>query len=323
MKLYFAPLEGITGHLYRNTFHEFFGKEIDKYFSPFIVPTQGTSVKSRTIRDILPENNEGIPLVPQILSNNAESFIALSEYLSELGYDEVNLNLGCPYGTVVAKGRGSGMLEDTRKLDQFLDEIFEGCEGKIGISVKTRIGLDSENEWEDLLTVYNQYPVKELIIHPRIQKDFYRNHPRMEAYDLACKESRNPICYNGDIFTKKDYLSFCERYPDTDRIMIGRGFLTNPGLLLEIRGGKGMTKDEFHGFHDRLYEEYRKLMGEDKNTLFKMKEFWNYAQYLFDGQISQKYIKKIRKAKRGVEYETAVEELLQECDIREGAGFEG
>ena len=165
--------------------------------------------------------------------------------------------------------------------------------------------------------------MKELIIHPRIQKDFYKNHPRMEAFDLACKESRNPVCYNGDIFTKKDYLSFCEKYPDTDRIMIGRGFLTNPGLLSEIRDGRGMTKEVFQSFHDRLYEEYRKLMGEDKNTLFKMKEFWNYAQYLFDGTTSSKYIKKIRKAKRGAEYEAAVKELFRECDIREDAGFEG
>ncbi len=323
MKLYFAPMEGITGYLYRNVFHDFFGAGIDKYFAPFIVPTRGTSVKSRTVRDILPENNVGIPLVPQILSNHVQNFIELSKYLSELGYEEVNLNLGCPYGTVVAKGRGSGMLDDPRELDRFLDGIFEGCRGKIGISVKTRIGLDSEREWEELLSVYNRYPMKELIIHPRIQKDFYKNHPRMEAYGLACKESRNPICYNGDIFTKKDYLSFCEKYPDTDRIMIGRGFLTNPGLLSEIRDGRGMTKEVFQSFHDRLYEEYRKLMGEDKNTLFKMKEFWNYAQYLFDGTTSSKYIKKIRKAKRGAEYEAAVKELFRECDIREDAGFEG
>lgn len=172
-------MEGVTGYLYRNVFHDFFGKGIDKYFAPFIVPTQGTSVKSRTVRDILPENNVGIPLVPQILSNNVENFVALSGYLSELGYEEVNLNLGCPYGTVVAKGRGSGMLDNPRELDRFLDRIFEGCEGKIGISVKTRIGLDSESEWEELLTVYNRYPMKELIIHPRIQKDFYKNQKHM------------------------------------------------------------------------------------------------------------------------------------------------
>ncbi|MGN1180617.1 MAG: tRNA dihydrouridine synthase [Suilimivivens sp.] len=323
MKLYFAPLEGITGYLYRNIYHEFFGEGIDKYFAPFIVPVQAGSGKSRMIRDILPENNEGIFLVPQILSNNAENFIALSEQIAGLGYQEVNLNLGCPYGTVVAKGRGSGMLSDPAALERFLDTVFESLNGKIEISVKTRIGLDSENEWEDLLSVYNRYPMKELIIHPRIQKDFYKNYPRMEAFDLALRESKNPICYNGDIFTKKDYLSFLEKYPNSDRVMIGRGFLTNPGLLWEIRDGKRMPKETFRGFHDRLYSEYRSLMGEDKNTLFKMKEFWNYARYLFDEQACSKYIKKIKKSKNGGEYEAAVKGLFRDCDIREDAGFEG
>lgn len=335
MQIYFAPLEGITGYLYRNIYHEYFGEGIDKYFTPFIVPTGGGFTKNRSMKDVLPEHNQGMPIVPQLLSNNAEDFIALSEKLIEFGYEEVNLNLGCPYRTVVSKGRGSGFLAKTKDLEAFLDRIFAGCDGKIAISIKTRIGLDGAYEWEDLLTLYNQYPLKELIIHPRIQKDFYQNKPNMEAFDKALSESKNPLCYNGDIFTKADYLAFREKYPQVDCIMLGRGLLVNPGLLREIRQDKAMSREELKAFHDRIYREYRILMGEDKNTLFKMKELWNYMQYLFvtreflsgeaedNNTIALKYIKKIRKAQRAAEYEAAVNGLFGECDIREGASFEG
>ena len=334
-QLYFAPLEGITGYLYRNIYHEYFGEGIDKYFTPFIVPTGGGFTKNRSMKDVLPEHNQGIPIVPQLLCNNAEDFIALSEKLMEFGYEEVNLNLGCPYRTVVSKGRGSGFLSKTKELEAFLDRIFTGCEGKIEISIKTRIGLDGAYEWEDLLKLYNQYPLKELIIHPRIQKDFYQNKPNMEAFEKALAESQNPLCYNGDIFTKAGYLAFQEKYPQVDCIMLGRGLLVNPGLLREIRKGKAMTKEELKAFHDRIYKEYRILMREDKNTLFKMKELWNYMQYLFvthefllgeaedKNTTALKYIKKIRKAQRAAEYEAAVIGLFGECDIREGASFEG
>lgn len=336
MKIYFAPLEGITGFLYRNIYHEFFGEGMDKYFTPFIVPTGGGFTKNRSMKDVLPENNKGLPIVPQLLSNHAEDFISLSEQLAGFGYEEVNLNLGCPYRTVVSKGRGSGFLAKRKELQAFLDTIFEACNGKIAISIKTRIGLDSSQEWEELLSLYNEYPMKELIIHPRIQKDFYQNTPNMEAFDKALANSKNPLCYNGDIFTKVDYLTFCEKYPQIDCMMIGRGFLTNPGLFYEIKGEAFMTKEKFRAFHDRLYREYRALMGEDKNTLFKMKEFWNYAQYLFVGgqriadeaweeqtKVAEKYMKKIRKSQRAAEYDSAVNGLFYECDIREGVGFEG
>ena len=327
MQIYYAPLEGITGFLYRNLFHEYFGEGIDKYFTPFLVPTGGGYTKNRSMKDILPEYNEGMPVVPQLLSNNAEDFLALSGKIRDFGYEEINLNLGCPYRTVVSKGRGSGFLAKKEELESFLDRIFAGCQDRIAISVKTRIGLESMEEWEEILELYNQYPMKELIIHPRLQKEFYTGKPHMEAFDLALAKSKNPLCYNGDIFTREDYLKFTEHYLTVDKVMIGRGFLTNPGLLSEIRQGKKMTKGELKEFHDRLYKEYRILMGEDKNTLFKMKELWNYMQYLFIGNLqdktAEKYIKKIRKALKATEYEAAVNGLFRECEIREGAGFEG
>lgn len=332
MQIYYAPLEGITGFLYRNLYHEYFGTGIDKYFTPFIVPTGGGFTKHKSMKDILPEYNVGMPIVPQLLSNNAEDFLVLAKKLRVLGYDEINLNLGCPYRTVVSKGRGSGFLGRKKELDAFLNQVFEGCQGKMDISVKTRIGLQDLAEWDEILTLYNQYPIKELIIHPRLQKQFYSGKPHKEAFELALAKSKNPLCYNGDIFTKEDYLAFTKAYPQVDKVMIGRGFLVNPGLYQEITQGKVMTKEQLKAFHDRIYKEYRVLMGEDKNTLFKMKELWNYMQYLFvtrkfdadeKNAVAEKYIKKIRKAMKAAEYEATVNGLFRECEIREGASFEG
>lgn len=325
MRIYFAPLEGITGFLYRNIFHECFGEGMDKYFTPFLVPTGGGFTKHRSMKDILPEHNEGIPIVPQLLSNNAEDFIGLTKILSDFGYREVNLNLGCPYQTVVSKGRGSGFFAKTEELEKFLDEIFTGCKGLAEISVKTRIGLNSEEEWERLLAIYNKFPLKELIVHARTRKDFYGGKPNLRAYEYAEENSRNPLCYNGDIFTKEDYDRFYVNCKTSESIMIGRGFLVNPGLLREIRGEDMITQKEMIAFHDRLYKEYFELLQSDTNTLYKMKELWNYWQYLFEPEEKPmaKYIKQIRKAQKGRDYEAAVRELFAACKIKEGASFEG
>lgn len=323
MQFYFAPLEGITGCLYRNAFHEVFGEGITKYFTPFIATAGEGKVKKRFLKDVLPENNQGLPVVPQLLSNNAKDFENLCRHLKAFGYEEVNLNLGCPSGTVVAKGRGAGFLGKKELLREFLDRIFE--EPVMEISVKTRIGMENPDEFAELLELYNQYPLKELIIHPRVRKDFYGNKPNMTVFESALKESKNPVCYNGDIFTTKDYTEFKEHYPNAECMMLGRGVLANPALFREIRGGKSLTKEELVSFHRRLYTDYRKEMGEDKNTLFKMKELWNYWQYLFLGngqeKAVEKYLKQIRKTQRGTEYLSLAEALFRECELIPGAGF--
>ena len=175
MKIYLAPLEGITGYTYRRALYNCFGG-FDKYFIPFILPNQKGHLSTREKKDIMPENNEGMYAVPQILTKNAEDFIQTAETLQEYGYNEVNLNLGCPSKTVVTKGRGAGFLDRPDELDKFLDEIFRKCDMKI--SIKTRLGMDDPEEFEDLLTIYNKYPLEELIVHARVQKDYYKNTPR-------------------------------------------------------------------------------------------------------------------------------------------------
>lgn len=313
MKIYLAPLEGITGWIYRGALRECFGG-FDKYFVPFISPNQKGHFSSREKKDILPANNGDAYTVPQILTNSAEDFLRTAEKLEEYGYGEVNLNLGCPSRTVVTKGRGAGFLAFPERLEEFLDIIFREC--RLKISVKTRIGVDEGNEFTELLEIFNRFPMEELIIHPRVQKDFYKNTPNMEVFRDALEKGRNPVCYNGDIFTAGDYLRFREEFPDAECIMTGRGVLADPALAREIRGGKKADKEELRRFHDLVYEGYCREMSGDRTVLYKMKEMWSYMAPLFSDY--KKYAKKIRKCEKCAVYEQVIDEFF-EC--RELSGF--
>jgi tRNA-dihydrouridine synthase len=310
MKFYFAPLEGLTGYVYRNAHHTYF-HNVDKYFSPFICANQSESFKTREFNDILPENNQGLVLIPQILSNQAEDFIHTSKKLKQLGYQEVNLNLGCPSGTVVSKHRGSGFLAKKAELDHFLDAIFSAS--ITDISVKTRIGKDTPEEFYELIEIFNKYPMKELIIHPRIQKDYYKNKPNLGIFKDALQLSKNPVCYNGDIFTALRYQEFTSEFPGVDTLMLGRGLLTNPGLIDHITNEEILDKEILRSFHDRIYEDYRRVLYGDRNVLFKMKELWFYLIRIFSDH--DKYAKKIKKSERLRDYEEAVSALFREQSI--------
>ncbi|MFR4584081.1 tRNA dihydrouridine synthase [Clostridium cadaveris] len=316
MKYYLAPMEGITGHIYRNSYEKFF-HNIDKYFTPFIIPNTSTSLKTKELRDVLPENNNGINVVPQILTNDSEGFIVTTRKLKELGYDEVNLNLGCPSGTVVSKNRGSGFLAQREELDRFLEDIFSMDDVKI--SVKTRIGKDSPEEFYELIKIYNKYPIEELIIHPRTREDFYGNKPNLEVFKDALTLSTNPTCYNGDIFTVSDYKKITETFPNVDKVMIGRGILANPGLINEIKGKGVIDKEVLKAFHDEVFNKYREVLREDRNAIYRMKELWGYMIYIFSD--NKKYAKKIKKAQNLIDYNMAVSTLFIEQHIVEGAGL--
>ena len=303
MKLYLAPLEGITTMTYRRVYERNFGG-VDRYFTPFIV---NKKLGVREIEGILPENNPGEVLIPQIMSNKAEDFIQVAKEISTYGYDTVNLNLGCPSGTVVSKKRGAGFLAYPDELDAFLSEVYEKCPMKI--SIKTRIGLEDENEWENLLSIYEKYPVEELIIHPRLRTDYYKAPIRMDAFAKAVEQIKVPICYNGEINSVADAERIKEQFPQIDRIMIGRGVLRYPHLMQEIRGeASADLKNRIRTFHDELLEEYRIIMSGDRNALFKMKEIWTYMGESFED--ADKYLKKIKKANHITDYKIAVNELF-------------
>ncbi|MBU3091240.1 tRNA-dihydrouridine synthase family protein [Clostridium sp. CF011] len=318
MKYYLAPMEGITGYIYRNSYQKFFNN-IDKYFTPFIVTNKSRSLKSKELRDVLPENNKGMNIVPQILTNDSEGFIITSRKLQQLGYKEVNLNLGCPAGTVVSKNRGSGFLAKREELDMFLDEIFKIDDMKI--SIKTRIGKDSPEEFYELIKIYNKYPLEELIIHPRIQKDFYGNKPNLQVFKDALSLSTNPVCYNGDIFTIDDHNKLMKAFPEVKAVMLGRGILANPRLINEIKNNTNTNIDKkvLKDFHDEILNKYIELFDEDRNAIFRMKELWGYMIYMFSD--NKKYAKKIKKSQNLSDYNEAVLSLFTEQEIIEGAGL--
>lgn len=316
MKYYFAPMEGITGYIYRNTFHQYFG-HMDEYYTPFVTPTQTRSLTSRELKDTLPANNKDLRVIPQILTNKPDDFLWAAEKMQEFGYDEVNLNLGCPSRTVVSKKRGSGFLSETKDLDVFLYQISKRME-RMGmkLSIKTRIGKDSPEEFEELLRIYNQYPLSKLIIHPRIQTDYYKNRPKLEVFQMAVEQSRHSICYNGDLFSVEDVKTFCSRFPQVEHLMLGRGLLCNPAMIQMAEGKtEKLEKERFHAFHNALLEQYRSALSGDRNALFKMKELWFYMGDAFvDGK---KYIKKIRKAEKMKDYDAAVSAVFRDCEIAE------
>ena len=314
MHIYFAPLEGITTYPYRNLHHKYFGG-VEKYFTPFLAPgpEQGMSVKE--MRDVLPENNAGIPVVPQILTNRAGDFLLASKKLSEMGYREINLNLGCPSGTVTAKKKGSGFLLYPDDLDRFFDEVFSDAavrNGEFLVSVKTRIGKNEVEEWPELMQVYNRYPIHELTVHPRIQKEFYKGTPHLDVFADILKESRNPVVYNGDLFTVEKVKEFREKFPTAETVMIGRGLIRNPALaemiLQEEAEPEADILPRIREFHDALFEHYRETMSGDRNLLFRMKDLWSYM--LAEVPDSEKLAKKIRKSQHVPEYLAAVEEVF-------------
>lgn len=313
MKYYFAPMEGITWYVYRNAHYAVF-PGIEKYYTPFIVPSSKRDLRSREFRDIMPENNgNGIPLVPQILTNKWEDFLAAARLIKSLGYDEVNLNLGCPSGTVTAKGKGSGFLKDPKKLEEFLDQVCSALDMKL--SVKTRIGVEEPEEFFRLLEVYNKFSLELLIIHPRVQKDYYKNKPNRCVFGEAMKISKNPVCYNGDIFNAADLKELISDFSEIEDVMIGRGLVADPGLVKKLLTGKPAELQEMKAFHNMVYEGYKLIMSGDRNVLFRMKELWSYMANTF--QDSQKFWKKIKKAERLPAYEKAVEELFCSCPLKE------
>lgn len=321
MKNYMAPMEGVTNWVYRNAYHECF-YPMDKYFTPFITAKPNKRLSSKEVREVSPETNEDLPVIPQILTNSAEDFIKTAHiFRDEYGHKEVNLNLGCPSGTVTAKGKGAGFLGEPDKLERFLDEIFEKTD--MEISIKTRVGTDYEEDWERLLEIYSRYPLKELIIHPRLLKDHYKGTPRYELFARALEKTDIPLGYNGDLFSVEADREIRERFPDAESFMYGRGLIARPYLLEEImQKAKGQEtqvdrkshyKEKMWRFHDRLYQEYQEYLSGERNVLFRMKELWSYMAPGFTNYA--RYLKKIKKSQHFSDYEAAVMSLFGEQEI--------
>ena len=249
----FAPLEGLTDALYRRVHRGAFGG-VRKYYMPFVSPSRSLSFTSRQQWDISPAANGGMPAVPQILAKDAELFLDMAALLRDAGYPEVNLNLGCPSGTVTAKGKGAGMLRDLDALRRFLDAVY--ARSPLPVSLKTRIGYDDAGQWPALLDLIVQYPVHEWILHPRTCRDFYHGAPHRACYGEALARAPFPVIYNGDLFTVSETRAFLLAYPHAPGIMLGRGLAVNPALAQAAQGGPALTLDALITFHDRLLTAY-------------------------------------------------------------------
>lgn len=311
-----APMEGVTGDLFRQAQRLHF-TPADKYYTAFLSPTSARQLSARELREADPSHNQGIHVVPQLMGHEPADFNWMAGALKDLGYDEVNLNLGCPSGTVVAKKKGAGLLGEYDLLKQMLDGVFDFC--PLPVSIKTRLGVQDPEEFQKILELYNDYPIKELIVHARVQTDQYKNHPNLEVFELALNESRAPVCYNGDLFDVSAVAAIRERFPRLERLMLGRGLAANPGLIHEIETGEAPTSQQLRAFHDTLYETTKARIPDRKALLYRMKEAWRYLGCSFED--NARALKQIRRAQKPEDYESAVRFLFDTCPVRQHAGF--
>jgi len=295
MRYYFAPMEGLTDSVYRRLHHKYFGG-VHRYYMPFLSPTIHRTLTPRESRELPFAATERFTAVPQLLTKVPEDFLWAAEQCAHRGYDEVNLNLGCPSGTVVAKGKGSGMLADPDALDRFLGEIFEKT--PLPISVKTRLGIIDPEEFTLLLAVFNRYPIRELTVHPRVRKQFYSGEVDKQMFDYALANSKNPLCYNGDVRSKAE----ADILP-TESVMIGRGLIADPGMLCG-----GTTRAALEPFMTELMEEYTLSFGGSRNAMFRLKEQWGMLLPRF--QNSEKLGKRLRKTTDLAEYKAITAEIF-------------
>ena len=300
MCYYFAPMEGLTDSIYRRTHHKYF-PGVDRYYMPFLSPTIHRSLTHREDRELPMADSVGFTAVPQVLTKVAEDFLWAAQVCRDRGYDEVNLNVGCPSGTVVSKGKGSGMLRDLDHLDRFLEEIFS--KSVLPISVKTRLGIENPGEFPAILEIYNNYPIKELTIHPRVRKQFYNGTVDLEMFRYAVKNSKNPLCYNGDLTSMEQIDAIAREFPTVEAVMIGRGLVADPGML---RGGTDVKVLEV--FMNELLEIYTAEFGGARNAMFRLKENWGLLHPRFEGV--DKLWKKLRKTTDLEEYKAITAEIF-------------
>ena len=301
MRYYFAPMEGVTDSVYRRLHHRYFGG-IDRYYMPFFSPTMHRTLTGREDRELPVADDLPFVAIPQILTKSAEDFIWAAQVCQDRGYEEVNLNTGCPSGTVVAKGKGAGMLSSADELDRFLDAVFK--DSPLPVSVKTRLGLTDPGEFPALLDVFNRYPIRELTVHPRVRKQFYQGDVEMEMFRYAAENSKNPLCYNGDLTSRQDCENIASAFPEIKSVMLGRALVADPGMLLP----DGTDIKTLEQFHNALLEEYLVLFGGSRNAMFRLKENWSYLLPRFED--SEKLGKRLRKTTDLAEYRCITAEIF-------------
>ena len=301
-KIEFAPLQGYTDAIYRTMHNKVFGG-INSYYSPFIRLEKG-EVRQKDIKDILPENNENINLVPQIIVNSNEEFLKLMESVSNLGYKRININMGCPFPLQTKKGRGAAILQNTKHLEDIVESI--NSINDIDFSIKMRLGMDSAEDAKGALEIINKAKLHHLTIHPRIAKQQYKGEIDYQTFDYIYQNCLHPIIYNGDILSQEDIYNIINIYPKIEGVMIGRGLLAKPYLAMELNKTIRLSVSErlsmIMKLHDAIYDHYSSVMQGEHQLLLKMKTFWEYL----DEEIGKKPYKAIKKSVNIKKYELAI-----------------
>ena len=328
LRLDFAPLEGITSSSFRNAHHAVFSG-VSRYYAPFLITGNAFLSRARDRRDIDPAENQDIRLVPQLLTNSSREFLDAAEKLIMLGYSEVNLNLGCPSGTVVSHRRGSGFLMEPDRLDSFFEEVFDGIPAlnhrtgrALHFSIKTRLGLLDPQESGRLLEIYNRYPFYEVIIHPRIRKEMYHGAVHFDIFLDLFRASRNPVCYNGDLQTTeniRNVYEHCRQIKDAPHplsgIMLGRGAVRDPAIFRRARGGAPMNRTELSEFLNLVYRNIAHHIPESRNQLAKMKDIWAFLGQYFPEEENR--LKRLRRAQSLEQFMIEERMLISEADFPE------
>ena len=304
-----SPLQGFTDFRFRNAFNTYFGG-IDTFYSPYIRLNGKFKIKPAYERDLLPENNKGLEVIPQIITNSAEEFLFVANYVQQLGYNELNWNLGCPYPMVTKCGMGSGLISDADKINQILKKVH--TESDIRVSMKMRLGYENSEEILNVLPVLDNYPLKNIAIHARIGKQLYKGGVNLNAFQECIDNTKHTLYYNGDITTVAKFREMQARFPSINHWMIGRGLISDPFLPSMIKSDSTLYPENkletFKAFHDTLYQGYSQSLSGASHLLLKMYHLWEYFSVLFSNP--RKTLKKIKKAKSIRAYEAAIQEIL-------------
>jgi len=305
-----SPLQGFTDFRFRNAFNNYFGG-IDTFYAPYIRLNGKRIIKPAYQRDILPENNVDLEVIPQIITNDADEFLFVANYVKQLGYKELNWNLGCPYPMVTKCGMGSGLINDSAKINEILTKVHS--ESDIIVSMKMRLGYDNSQEILNVLPVLDTFPLKNIAIHARIGKQLYKGGVDLNAFQQCIENTNHKLYYNGDITSVAKFYEMQQRFPTINHWMIGRGLIADPFLPSMIKNNTTEYPinrlDLFSEFHDILYQQYGESLSGATHLLLKMYHLWEYFSTTFSNP--RKTLKKIKKAHSIKNYNAAVKEILE------------
>ena len=293
MEIHFAPLQGYTDDCYRRAHHRLLGG-IDCYYTPFVRLEHGAA-REKDLRDVRPDFNEGVPVVPQVIARDGQELSALIEVLRPMGYERLDINMGCPFTLQTRHGRGAGLLPNPEAVEDIC-RIVRQHEGELTFSVKMRLGLHEVDEWQRVLPILNDTPLVHICLHPRTADEGYKGAVHLDEFAHFAHLCDHPLLYNGDLRTPADIEHIAEQYPFLKGVMIGRGLLARPSLALEYKNKRHLPESEHAAhlcsLHDKLFQDYAKFIPSEAQLLQKIRTFWDYAE----PTIGRKAWKKIHKA---------------------------